>query len=86
MDNLQLDIADFGYWTSPKHWQQETLLPCHTFVYSIMNKEGLAISKAHKIILKAYEGPDIDKLTGINALKARRKPLKPDQRSEFEEE
>lgn len=74
---LQLDIAAFGYWASPRHWQQKTLLPAHTFVYSLRNENGFAISKAREELMKAYEGPEIDSLSGIDGLKAARKPIEP---------
>jgi len=77
---LQLDIAAFGYWASPRHWQQKTLLPAHTFVYSMRNEKGFAISKAREELMKAYEGPEIDSLSGIAGLKATRKPIEPSER------
>jgi len=82
---IQLDIAAFGYWASPRHWQQKTLLPAHTFVYSMRDEKGLSVSKAREELMKAYEGPEIDSLSGVNALKEARKPIEPDKRVDIEE-
>ncbi len=82
---LQVDIAAFGYWASPRHWQQKILLPAHTFVYSMRNEKGFAISKAREELMKAYEGPEVDSLSGIDALKDSRKPIKPNERISIKE-
>ena len=82
---IQLDIAAFGYWASPRHWQQKTLLPAHTFVYSLRNEKGLGVSKAREELIQAYEGPEIDSLGGIDALKKARKPIEPNKREDVKE-
>ena len=82
---IQLDIAAFGYWASPRHWQQKTLIPAHTFVYSVRNEKGFGISKAREELMKAYEGPEIDSLSGIDALKETRKPIEPSERLSIKE-
>lgn len=85
INHLQLDIAAFGYWASPRHWQQKTLLPAHTFVYSMRNEKGLSESKAREELMKAYVGPELDSLNGVNALKTDRKPIEPNKRVSIKE-
>lgn len=77
---LQLDIAAFGYWASPRHWRQKTLLPAYTFVYSMRDKKGLATSKAREELMQGYESKMIDSLAGTNALKTIRKSIESDER------
>jgi hypothetical protein len=80
----QVDIAAFGYWASPRHWQQKTLLPAHTFVYSMRDEKGTVLSKAREELMEAYEGAKIDRLGGFDALKETRKPIEPDKRVSIE--
>lgn len=85
VSRIRLDIAAFGYWASPRHWSQKTLLPAHNFVYSVRDERGLVVSKAREELMKAYEGERIDDLAGYNGLKKEQVPIDPDKRMSTDE-